>query len=72
MVIKLQKENEILRDIVFGFNNHLLRMQADCMRYLDPDNTECGRDWFINRMVNQLLDGSEQGAIQTRLKKLDR
>jgi len=38
MVIELRKENKILRDIIFGYNKHLVEMQMDIDRmiyYLD-------------------------------------
>ncbi len=63
---ELRKENEILKDIIYGFNKHLLKMQADCVKYVEPDNTECGRDWFISRMIYH-LDGPEQREIQGKL-----
>lgn len=62
----LLRENLLLRNIVFGFNQHLLTMQADCMAYLEPTNTKCGKDWFINRMVYH-LDGPAQRRIQEKL-----
>ena len=39
-------------------------MQADAEKYLMPDN-ECGRDWFINRILWH-LDGPEQRAAMER------
>ena len=66
MVVKLQNENKTLRDIIFGFNNHLLKMQADCVKYLEPDNKKCGKEWFINKML-YYLDGPEQRTVQEQL-----
>ena len=37
------------------------KMQADMVKYLEPGNTVCGRDWFINRIIWH-LDGPEQRA----------
>ena len=63
MVIELRKDNRILRDIIFGYNKHLVEMQMDCMKYLDPGNTECGEDWFIGRII-YYLDNPALQSIQ--------
>ena len=42
-------------------------MQADAEKYLMPDN-ECGRDWFISRILWH-LDGPEQRAAMERAQK---
>jgi len=64
-VIKLKNENAVLRDIIFGFNNHLLKMQADCAGYLSPYHVNCGKDWFVSRMIRH-LNGPKQRKIQGR------
>jgi len=64
-VIRLRKENDILREIIFGFNNQLLQLQADCVKYLTPDNTECGRDWFISQMLYHIkpIQANKGGGV---------
>lgn len=38
------------------------KMQADMVAYLEPSN-ECGKDWFVNRMIWH-MDGPEQREAQ--------
>jgi len=55
-----------LRAIVERYRAHLRHMQADATTYLIPDLTDCGRDWFISRILWH-LDGPQERAIEAAL-----
>ena len=38
-------------------------MQADCTKYLEPDDTQFNHDWLVNRLLWH-LDGPRQRQIE--------
>lgn len=63
-----QTEAKRLLAIVERYREHLRRMQADATTYLIPDLTDCGRDWFISRILWH-LDGPQGRAIEALAEK---
>jgi len=61
-------EAKRLLAIVERYREHLRRMQADATTYLIPDRPDCGRDWFISRILWH-LDGPQERAIEALAEK---